>query len=513
MLSALKDGHRSTATFVSQLLCCVLNHHTSQPLAFLPALDASADASLAALASAFGPFQLAELFALPSVQAALSNGAARRDAASRANLATGPCTEAAERMQALLPEWLAGQQLARRHRRTALLCVLELASCLFPGANREVTSARAVYSEIVSARPARQWKSTVQALTKLHQLGSQDCVRLRAALQRCREHLRADAGAAPARAGASLEALLCPAPAPAPAAGASADSTVPAPVGVFAAPRGWSASKQRRMILAIAAAGGRADGSGAQHTGLNGGVAAWFEAELCALIDAPGALPLNELWHHDAREADLLAAAWSPTPTHVLQAAMQSVLDSGSAKRGRPASAPSRVAGASVGDRWKRARLPAKDRMIAQALAAGGAGRGACGEADDAPPADGRSRRAQAHTLASSAGATNEGTLPSAGGQLVTVGGPLTSRSPQDGWAAAVLSDVLRSTEDKAVGALQAFEAFEAHGLARRASESHGLERAELAAHFVLAAQDLATVGWIKLGSKASRGVLHKLAL
>jgi len=76
-----------------------------------------------------------------------------------------------------------------------------------------------------------------------------------------------------------------------------------------------------------------------------------------------------------------------------------------------------------------------------------------------------------------------------------------------------VLSDVLRSTEDKAVGALQAFEAFEAHGLARRASESHGLERAELAAHFVLAAQDLATVGWIKLGSKASRGVLHKLAL
>jgi hypothetical protein len=511
MLSALSDGHRSTATFVSQLLHCVLIHHTSQPLSFLPALDAtpSASKSLADLASALGPFQLAQLFALPSVRAALD----AFNAASKPSPAGAPSAKAAMRMQHQLPAWLADQQMARQHRRTALLCVLELVSCLFPGANREVTSARAVYTELVSGRPARQWKSTVQALTKLRQLSAHEGTRLRAALKRCRDHLRA--GAAPARAGASLEALLCPASAPASAADESAASIAPAPVAASAAPKRWSASKKRQMLLASAASGGRVGGGGAPHTGLSLGAAAWFEAELCSLIDAPSTLPLFELWQHEPREAGLLAAASSSSPTHALQAAMQSVLDTVSAKRGQPADAPSRVAGASVGDRWKRSRLSAKDRMVAEvpALKETGAGRGA-EEAEGAPPANGRRRGAPSRTPASSAGTSGELPLGASGQHvLVCPGVPPTSGSTHGGWAAAALSDVLRSSEDKAMGALQAFEAFEAHALAARASERLGLERGALAARFVLAAQDLAMVGWLKLGSKASRGMLHKLAL
>jgi hypothetical protein len=151
--------------------------------------------------------------------------------------------------------------------------------------------------------------------------------------------------------------------------------------------------------------------------------------------------------------------------------------------------------------------------MVAEAPAAGGAG--VSGKADDALPAGGRSRRAQSRTPAPTAACTNKETSPGVGGPLVRVSptAPLARGSLHDGWAVAVLSDVLKSTEDKAMGALQAFQAFEAHEIAAQASEQLGLERVALVARFVVAAQDLALVGLIKLGSKASRGMLHKLAL
>lgn len=491
LLAAVDEEHRSAASFVSQLVHSVLLHHSTQPLAFLSALDASAAAApaLAALAEALGPFQLDRLLDLTSVQTALS-GKARSGG-----------DKAAQQVREQLPGWLAAQRTARRHRRTALLCVLELAAELFPGANRTTTSARALYAELASGRPSRQWRSVAQTADKLRCLGAAADARLRRALQRCAAHLQPDQDGATSPAAAGLHTLLrgaAPAP-PAAAAPASAESR-----------NGWSAAKRRKAML------GPGAGEAASSHELAAATARWVEAEICVQIDAPRSLPLDELWQHGAAEAAALVAASAPAPTRAFQHALEAVLKSGGAKRARPAQPVSVLHSLAPSQRPKRARGSAVDSSAAAAV------RAALGQTADEPtppPTRGGPRAAKASKpdAGSAAGSSKDDAriaAPERGLALVDAVAPLAEGGVMPtGWAVAAAFDVLRTSADRSVGLMEAFEAFETHAVAKQAARRLGLDRRQIAAHFVLASQELDMSGFAKVGSKSSRGVLNKLVL
>mgnify|MGYP003684366503 CR=1 FL=1 len=505
MFAAIEDGHRSASTFVSQLLHSLLLYHTNEPLAFLPALDVTpkAVAGLASLASALGQFQIDQILGLPSIQELCGNDSLDSGVVApvRGRSTSSANVKAGDWVREYLPKWVREQQLARRHQRIALMCLLELASELFPGANRSVTSAKSVFFELASGKPACQWRSTQQILTKLRQLGTSDNLRLRGAVDRCLKHLKDDAEAEPSQLATSLHTGLRAsfAQPAADEAGAPTANGLTAPK-LISSQRGWSASKRRLTMLGNASAVGRIGGSGGHETAFIASLARWIETELCAQIDAPKMLPLNELWRHSDADADVLAMNSSPSLTHVLEDALKSILRKSGKRAGQSAARP---ISASIGDRWKRSRLSTEQARQQSTNTAGMSTYedDACQQTyDTPPPKPGLSRKASHRSS----------TTPESNSQKIGMNNAGSKGSSPEGWAVATVFNVLQSKEAKSVGVLEGFEAFESHQVVVQAAKHLQLSRTELVARFALAVQDLEVMGLAVLGSKLSRGIIHK---
>jgi hypothetical protein len=240
-------------------------------------------------------------------------------------------------------------------------------------------------------------------------------------------------------------------------------------------------------------------------------------------------------------QAEALLDAFSPQPTRCLQQALERTLKSAGAKRSRPAAGEGAAGGIRKLPRGggepasepgaerstARVRRPVVPHWDARAQLEGVS---ALADAPPEPERRGRSagegREGREGTgcegtgVGGGKGAEAKGRPPARGAASTSLVGPAsgsrlsaaqTAAALPLGWAAAVAFDVLWSCEEMAVGACEAFELFEKHAVVARAAEEEEMCRAQLAARFVLAVQELSLVGFCKVGSRSRRGVLQKL--